>query len=64
VSETKEVKSLEDLTTTAAFVVSVRHVAWIRDEAKRRGMNKSELVRALLDQAIGKSPRLVEQEAA
>jgi len=43
---------LDRMTTTASFVVEIRHVAWIRDEAKRRGVNKSELVRDLIDRAI------------
>ena len=59
----RHAERIEDMTTTAAFVVSIRHVAWIRDEAKRRGLNKSELVRELLDEAIAKAPRQLERAA-
>ena len=36
---------------TASFSLTVSLIAWIASEAKRRGINKSELVRDILDRA-------------
>lgn len=43
---------------TASFSLTVSLIAWIAEEAKRRGVSKSELVRQVLDNA-----RTEEQEA-
>lgn len=55
--EIKPQRSLEDLTTTASFVLTIREVAWIRDEALRLGKNKSELVREIVDQAMAEQEK-------
>lgn len=45
---------------TASFSLTVSLIAWIAEEAKRRGISKSELVRQVLDEARSDQ----EQEAA
>lgn len=45
-------KAIEDRTATAAYVLTLRQIIWIEEEAKRRGKNKSELIRDLLDGAM------------
>lgn len=62
-SESQETTPLDEIKTTASFVIPVRHVAWIRDEAKRRGLNKSELIRDLLDWAIKTETQATERAA-
>lgn len=45
-------KPVEERTATTSFVLVLRQIIWIEDEARRLGKNKSELIRDILDAAI------------
>jgi hypothetical protein len=53
----KETSPYDDLTRTAAFVLVFRQMLWIEQEAKRRGISKSELVREILDAAMAQQDK-------
>lgn len=59
-------RAIEDRTSTASFVLSLRHIIWIEDKAKRNGKNKSEFLRDLLDRVIEEpvEPALVGERVA
>lgn len=59
-SDNREPKSIEDMTTTASYVLTIGQVRWIDEETERikaqpnapKKFNKSAFVRELIDQAM------------
>lgn len=52
--EADELSELDTLTTTASHILTLRHMQWIRREAKRTGKSMSEIVRECIDAAMRK----------
>lgn len=48
-------KVLRETLPTASFSLTVSLISWIADEAKRRGVSKSVVVREILDSARAES---------
>lgn len=63
-SDTRVKKGLEEMTTTASFVLTIGQVRWIEEQARRLGKNRSELVRDLLASAMADVPALVGERVA
>jgi hypothetical protein len=47
-----EISPYDELTRTASFVLVFRQMLWLEEEAQRRRISKSELVRNILDEAM------------
>jgi hypothetical protein len=62
-SESRASKELEEMTTTASFILTIGQVRWINEETERikalpdgpKGFNRSVLVRQILDRAMSAS---------
>ena len=50
--KTLESTDVGEMTKTASFLLTIRQLMWIRDEADRRGMNMSELMRDVVAKAM------------
>lgn len=62
--DAKDAKALEDMTTTASFVLTIGQVRWIEQVAKRTGKNRSEVVRDLITAAMAGIPAMIGERVA
>lgn len=60
--ENPSAPDLNSIATNASFVINAGLAVWIDQEAKRRGVSKSVLVREILEAARAESEAPVEQE--
>jgi len=51
-AQATEQDELDQITTTATHVFTLRQMTWIRREAKRRSVSMSEVVREAVTQAM------------